>query len=86
MQEVVPEGAKGAVDVRPLPAGMAVIARQLRAAVQAVLLVRMAVGRFAGPWLDRARQHSACRRVTDRFQVRHAIPPSRTLCAVRRSC
>jgi hypothetical protein len=55
--EVVPEGAERAVDMRRLPAGMAIGAGQSRAAIEAGALASLM--RLAGGRLDRAGGHGA---------------------------
>lgn len=75
MKQVVPEGMKCPVNVRPLPACVAIVTGQLRAAIQAVLFMRMAVFAGAGSRLDGPRQDRTARCVTDRFEIRHDQSP-----------
>jgi hypothetical protein len=74
VQKVMPEGMERSVDVRLLPASLAVGTAQFRAAVKAVLLVRMAVARsMAG--LDRTSDDRAGCRVPNGFEIRHHASP-----------
>ncbi len=74
MKQVVPEGRQGAVDMRALPAGVAIVAREARSAVQAIPFMGVAIRADARAWLDGPRQGSARHRVANRFQIRHHPP------------
>ncbi|MEU4418775.1 hypothetical protein AB0F74_36845, partial [Nocardia salmonicida] len=59
------------MNVRSLPAGVAVIARKFRATIQAVIFAGVPIGaRFR---FDSACKHCTRRRVPDRFEIRHPI-------------
>src|SRR5690606_3805278 len=74
VQQVVEESAERAVDVRLLPAGVAVRADQLGAAVEAGRLVGVPLPRRAVSRLDRAADQRAFRHAADRFgNVAHAL-------------
>jgi hypothetical protein len=73
VDQVVPKRAQRAVDVRFLPAAVTIVADQHAAAVEAVLLMRAAVG-FARRGLDGAADDSAGDRVANRFQFPHLTP------------
>src|SRR5687767_11632196 len=68
------KGAQGAVDMRLLPAAMAIVAGQRTSAVEAVLLVGKAV-RFSGPGLDGPADHAAGECIANRFEFAHHLPP-----------
>ena len=74
MKEVMEEGRQGAVDVRLLAAVLTVRAGERGAAVEAIGLLRVAVSRLAGLWLDRPSEHSARHRFPDRLEFRHWSP------------
>ena len=69
VQEVVPEGVQRPMDVRSLPANMAIFAGQLRTAVQAIILVCVALLARTRARLDGASQNGARHRITDRFEA-----------------
>ena len=73
VQKVVPEGVQRPMDVRSLPASMAIFAGQIRTAVQAIILVRVSVVTRAR--LDGPRQYRARRCITDRLEIRHDLSP-----------
>ena len=81
MQQVVPERVQRPVNVRPLPAGMAKVAGQLGAAVEAVRLMRVAVAphprqaRPPGPTRRPSPRHRSLRDPASDF------PLKATLCA-----
>jgi hypothetical protein len=63
------------MDMGSLSASVTELAGEIGAAVEAVLLVRVAVGRGPGPGLDGPGDHGARRSITDRFEIRHPLPP-----------
>ena len=73
VQQVMPERMQCPVNVRSLPAGVAVIARKFRATIQAVIFAGVPIGaRFR---FDSTCKHCTRRRVPDRFEIRHPISP-----------
>jgi hypothetical protein len=70
-----------------LAAAMAKGSDQPATAVQAVLLMGMAIlARFAGGRLDRARQQAPSDGVANRFQLAHAVSPGPFVAQAGRGC
>lgn len=85
MGEIVKEGAERPMNMRMLPAAVAMGADQGRAAVQAVGFVRVPVT-FAGCGFDRPTQHPASYRVSYSFDFSHHEPPRAILGGLDGSC